>query len=69
MGYRTNYKRLTRQTSLKLVYRKEGVMPMEYIIPSLHIVATTGMDDEAVLEEHVEQLIHLEEDCFIAGFH
>ena len=44
-------------------------MPMEYIVPSLRIAATTGMDDEAALEEHVVQLIQLEEDNFIAGFH
>ena len=44
-------------------------MPMEYIIPSLWIVATTFMDDEATLEEQAVQLIQLEEDCFIAGFH
>ena len=44
-------------------------MPMEYIVPSLRIATATVMDDEAVLEEHVAQLIHLEEDSFIIGFH
>ena len=42
---------------------------MEYIIPSLRIAAATGMDDVAALEEHVAHLIHLQEDCFIVGFH
>ena len=44
-------------------------MPMEYIVPSLHIVAATGMDDDVALEEWVAQLIQLDEDCFIAGFY
>ena len=44
-------------------------MPMEYIVPSLCIAAATGMDNEAALEECVDQLIQLEEDCFIEGFH
>ena len=44
-------------------------MPMEYIVPSLRIATTTGMDDESALKEHVVQLIQLEEDSFIAGFH
>ena len=44
-------------------------MPMDYIVPNLCIATTTGMDDEAVLEEPVAQLIQLEEGRFIAGFH
>ena len=42
---------------------------MEYIIPSLCIAAATGMDDEAALEERLDQLVQLEEDWFIEGFH
>ena len=42
---------------------------MEYIVPSLCIAAVTGMDGEVVLEEHVAQLIQLENDRFIVGFH
>ena len=44
-------------------------MPMEYIVPSLCIITATGMDDAISLEDHVAQLIKLEEDRFIAGFH
>ena len=43
-------------------------MPMEYIVPSLHITVVMGMDDVEALEERVAQLIQLEEDHFIAGF-
>ena len=52
-AYHTNCKRLTGKTPFKLVYGKEAVMPIEYIIPSLRIVAGKGIDEEATLEEHV----------------
>ena len=43
---------MTGQPTFKLVYEKEAVMPMEYIVPSFRIAAAaTGMDDEAALEE------------------
>ena len=68
-AYHTTCKRLTGQTPLKLVYGKELVMPMEYIVPSMRIFSTTGMDNVEALEECIVQLIHLEEDHFVAGFH
>ena len=37
--------------------------------PSMCIAIAMGMNNEAVLEEHVAQLIQLKEDHFIAGFH
>ena len=42
---------------------------MEYIVPSLFIATTTCMSDEGALEEHLTQLVQLEEDRFIVGFH
>ena len=42
---------------------------MEYLVPSLRIVAAIGMDDEGALEERLTQLVQLEEDRFVAGFH
>ena len=50
-AYRTTCKILTGKTPFKLVYGKEAVMPMEYIVPSLRITATTGMDDETAPKE------------------
>ena len=50
-AYHTTCKRLTGHTPFKLVYGKEAVMPMEYIVPFLCIAKITGMDDEAALEE------------------
>ena len=44
-------------------------MPMEYIFPSLRILAMIGMDGKGELEEHLAQLVQLEENRFIIGFH
>ena len=44
-------------------------MPMEYILPSLRIAQITEMTDTDTVEERLAQLLALEEDRFIAGFH
>ena len=57
------------QTPFWLVYGQEVVMPMEYIVPSLRIVAITKMIDDNVVKEILLQIVHLEEEIFVAGFH
>ena len=44
-------------------------MPMEYIVPSLKIATLTGMVDEEIVNERLLNLVELEEDRFIVGFH
>ena len=44
-------------------------MHMEYIIPSLWITTAIGMDEEEALDERIAQLVQLEEDRFVIGFH
>jgi transposase InsO family protein len=68
-AYRTTCKKLTMQTPFKLVYGLEAVVPMEYLVPSLRIAAFTDMDDTGTVQERLVQLVELEEDIFIAGFH
>ena len=68
-AYKTTCKTLTGQIPFKLVYGQEAVIPMEYIVPSLRIPATTRMSDEGAIEEILAQLLRLEEDRFIIGFH
>jgi hypothetical protein len=41
---------------------------MEYMVPSLRIIAFTDMDDTGVVQERLTQLVELEEDRFIIGF-
>jgi hypothetical protein len=68
-AYRTTCKKLTMQTPFKLVYGLEVVVPMEYLVPSLRIVSFTDMDDTGIVREKLAQLVELEEDIFIVGFH
>lgn len=44
-------------------------MPMEYIVPSLRIAVVTDMADHDTMENQLAQLVELEEDCFLIGFH
>jgi hypothetical protein len=67
--YQTTCKNLTTQTPFKLVYGLEAMVPMEYLVPSLRIATFTGMDDTDVVQDRLMQLMELEEDRFIAGFH
>jgi transposase InsO family protein len=68
-AYRTTCKKLTTQTPFKLVYGLEAVVPMEYLVPSLRIASFLGMDETGIVQDRLVQLIELEEDRFIAGFH
>jgi transposase InsO family protein len=68
-AYRTTCKKLTMKTSFNLVYDLEAVVPMEYLVPSLRIAKFTDMDETSVVQERLTQLVELEEDRFIAGFH
>lgn len=52
-AYITTCKKLTGQTLFRLVYGVEAVMSMEYIVPSIHIVAFIGMEDRGALEERL----------------
>ena len=67
--YQTMCKKLTGKTPFRMVYGKEAIMPMEYIVPSLCIVAFKNMAELDILEERLGQLVALEEDQFIANFH
>ena len=68
-AYRTTCKKLTMQTPFKLVYGLEVVVPMEYLVHSLIIATFTDMDDIGTIQERLTQLVELEEDIFIIGFH
>jgi hypothetical protein len=68
-AYRTTCKKMTTQTPFKLVYGLEAVVPMEYLVPSLRIATFIGMDDTDIVQDKLAQLLELEEDRFIIGFH
>lgn len=50
-AYKMPCKKLTGQTLFRLVYGIEVVMPMEYIVPSLHIATLTEMVECETLKE------------------
>ena len=62
-------KKLTRQTPFRLVYGHEDVILMEYIVLILRIVVTTEMTDVNAIKEILSQLMRLEQNHFVAGFH
>lgn len=68
-AYRSTCKNLTGQTRFRLVYGQKAFMPMEYILASLRIASFTQMTDIDAVEERLSQLIQLEEDHFLEGFH
>jgi hypothetical protein len=42
---------------------------MEYLVPSLRIATFIDMDDTGVVQERLAQMVEMEEDRFIVGFH
>ena len=52
-----------------MVYGKEAIIPIKYIVPSLCITTFTNMAEPDIMEECLTQLVALEEDRFIANFH
>jgi hypothetical protein len=67
--YRTTCKKLTGQTPFILVYGKEAVVPLEFLVPSLHVATITNMKERGAVQERLSQLMELEEDRILAGFH
>jgi hypothetical protein len=57
------------KTPFNLVYGLEVVVPMEYLVPSLRIVSFTDMDDTGNVQERLSQLVELDEERFVVGFH
>jgi hypothetical protein len=44
-------------------------MPMGFIVQCLCIVALTELTDFVAIEKRLSELVELEEDCFVIGFH
>jgi hypothetical protein len=68
-AYRTTCNKLTGQTPFRLVYGQEAVVPLEFLVPSLCVVAITNMTERGAVKERLNQLMEMEEDKILAGFH
>lgn len=68
-AYCTTCKRLAQHTLLKLVYGKEVVMPMEFLVSRLRIALQTGMTEDITLHDHLDELMYHEENKCLTGFH
>jgi hypothetical protein len=60
---------LTGHTPFKLVYDQEAVVPLEVLVPSLRISAITQMIERDAIKERLNQLLAMEEDRILVGFH
>jgi hypothetical protein len=45
------------------------VVPMEFLVPNLHIEAITNMTERGTVKERINQLMEMEEDRILVGFH
>jgi hypothetical protein len=55
-------KRMTKHMPFRLVYGKEAVMPLEFVVPSLRVSLATQMTDDQSLQHRLDELMELEED-------
>jgi hypothetical protein len=68
-AYRTTCKKLIGKKPFILVYGQEVVVPLDYLIPSLSIETITNMTKRGTTLEILSQLMELEEDMIMVGFH
>ena len=60
---------MTGQTPFKLVYGQEVVVPLEFLVPSMRIATITNMTEWGTVHERLNQLMIMEEDRIMEGFH
>jgi hypothetical protein len=51
------------------LYGKEAVVPLEFLVPSLLVATITNITEQGVVQERISQLMLMEEDRILAGFH
>jgi hypothetical protein len=64
-AYRTTCKKITWKTPFRLVYGQEVVVPLEYLIPSMHVASITNMIERGTTQEILSQLMELEDNMIM----
>jgi hypothetical protein len=52
-AYKTTCKILTGQTPFRLVYGQEAVVPLEFLVPSLHVATITNMKERGTVQKRL----------------
>ena len=60
---------MTGQTPFRLVYGQEEMVPLEVLVPIFCVATITNMKKRGAVQERLSQLMEMEEDKIIAGFH
>jgi hypothetical protein len=67
--YRTRCNNLIGHTPFRLVYGQEVVVPLEFSVPILLVEAITNVTERGTIKERLSQLMEMEEDRILVGFH
>jgi hypothetical protein len=67
--YMNTCKKLTGHTPFRLVYGQEVVVPLEFLVASVHVAVITNMTERGTIHERLKQLMEIEEDMILEGFH
>jgi hypothetical protein len=51
------------------VYGHESVVPLEFMVPNLHVEAITNMIERGGAKERLVQLMEMEEEMILVAFH
>jgi hypothetical protein len=59
---------MTKHTLFRLVYGKEAVMPLEFVVLSVRVSLATQMTDDQSLQHMLDELMELEEHQIMVDF-
>jgi hypothetical protein len=67
--YMTTCNKLIGHTPFRLVYGKKEIIPLEFMVPSLRVARINNMIERGTIQERLSQLMEMEEENILEGFH